>query len=192
MTEFEKCQRGLLYDTTVTGRDADHLRCADLCYDYNHTRPSDMEARERILRALFGTVGENPYVEPNLFCGFGWNIHMGDNFFANNNCVLVDPGRITFGNNVFIGPNCGFYTANHPIHAYWRNQLYEYALPITVGDDVWFGGHCAVMPGVTIGSDVVIGGGSVVVHDIPDHVVAVGNPCRVLRPITEADKISQR
>ena len=89
-------------------------------------------------------------------------------------------------------PNCGFYTANHPIHPYWRNQLYEYAYPITVGNDVWFGGHCCVMPGVTIGSNVVIGGGSVVVKDIPDNVVAAGNPCRVIRPITEEDKEKMR
>ena len=100
----------------------------------------------------------------------------------------MDPGKITFGDNVFIGPNCGFYTAHHPIHKDPRNELLEYARPITVGNDVWFGGNCVVVPGVTIGSNVVIGAGSVVTHDIPDNVVAVGNPCRVLRPITEEDK----
>ena len=102
--------------------------------------------------------------------GFGFNIEAGDNFFANNNSVFVDPGKITFGNNVFIAPNCGFYTA------------------ITVGDDVWFGGYTVVLPGVTIGSNVVIGAGSVVTKDIPDNCVAYGNPCRVIRPITEEDK----
>ena len=192
MTEFEKCQQGLMYDTTFPGREEDHLRCADLCYDYNHTRPSDMETRTALLQKLFGKVGANPYVEPNIFCGFGWNISVGDNFFANNDCVFVDPGKITFGDNVLIGPQCGFYTADHPIHSYWRNQLYEYARPITVGNNVWFGGHCTVLPGVTIGNDVVIGAGSVVVHDIPDNVVAVGNPCRVVRAITEEDKLTQR
>lgn len=192
MTELEKCRQGLLYDTTFPGREEEHLKCADLCWEYNRTRPSDMQCRETLLRKLFGKIGKNPYVEPNIFCGFGFNISVGDNFFANNNCIFVDPGKITFGDNVFIGPNCGFYTANHPIHPEWRNQLYEYAFPITVGDNVWIGGHCCVMPGVKIGSNVVIGGGSVVVHDIPDNVVAAGNPCRVLRPITEEDRISGR
>ena len=188
MTELEKCQAGLCYDTTFTGREEAHLVCAELCYDYNHTRPSDMAGREAILHKLFGKLGKNPYVEPTLFCGFGFNIEAGDNFFANNNCVFVDPGKITFGNNVFIAPNCGFYTAHHPIDRDMRNALYEYAKPITVGDDVWFGGNTVVLPGVTIGSNVVIGAGSVVTKDIPDNCVAYGNPCRVIRPITEEDK----
>ena len=187
MTEFEKCQAGLMYDTTFEGREEDHLRCADLCYDYNHTRPSDMKRREEIIRQLFGKVGKNPYVEPNIFCGFDWNIEVGDNFFANNNCIFVDPGKITFGDNVFIGPDVGFYTAHHPIHPELRNRLYEYAYPIHVGSDVWIGGGTVVVPGVTIGSNVVIGAGSVVVHDIPDNCVAVGNPCKPVRPITEDD-----
>lgn len=188
MTELEKCRQGMMYDTTFPGREEAHLVCADLCWEYNRTRPSDMERREMLIRKLFGKVGADPYVEPNIFCGFGFNIEVGDHFFANNNCIFVDPGKITFGDHVFIGPCCGFYTAHHAIDKELRNQLYEYALPITVGSDVWFGGHCCVVPGVTIGSDVVIGAGSVVVHDIPDHVVAAGNPCRVIRPITEADR----
>ncbi len=188
MTELEKCRAGTLYDTTFPGREEAHLACADLCYEYNHTRPSDMEGRERILRKLFGKLGKNPYVEPTVFFGFGFNVEAGDNFFANNNCVFVDPGKITFGDNVFIGPSCGFYTAHHPIDREMRNRLLEYAKPITVGDDVWIGGGTVVTPGVTIGSDVVIGAGSVVTKDIPDHSVAYGNPCRVIRPITEADR----
>ena len=147
-----------------------------------------MAGREAILRKLFGKLGKNPYVEPNIFCGFGFNIEAGDNFYANNNCVFVDPGKITFGDNVFIAPNCGFHTAGHPIDAERRNRGLEYAYPITVGDNVWIGAGVQVMPGVTIGSNVVIGGGSVVVKDIPSNVVAVGNPCRVLRPITDEDK----
>lgn len=192
MTELEKFQQGLLYDTTFLGREEAHLVCADLCWAYNRTRPSDMERREMLLRKLFGKLGAAPYVEPNIFCGFGFNIEAGDYFYANNNCIFVDPGRITFGDHVFIGPCCGFYTAHHPIDRGLRNKLYEYAFPIHVGSDVWFGGHCCVTPGVTIGSDVVIGAGSVVVHDIPDHVVAAGNPCRVIRPITEADREARR
>ncbi len=189
MTEREKCDSGLLYDTGFPGREAMHLACADLCFAYNHTLPSDMKRREELIRQIFGKVGNNPYVEPNLFCGFGFNIEVGDNFFANNNCVFVDPGKIIMGDNVFIGPNCGFYTAHHPIDAEMRNQLLEQAFPIHIGNDVWIGGGTTVLPGVTIGSDVVIGAGSVVVHDIPDHVVAFGNPCRVYRSITEADRL---
>lgn len=184
----EDCAAGRLYDTTIPEREEEHLKCADLCYEYNHTRPSDMAAREAIIRKLFGKVGVNPYVEPNIFCGFGTNIQVGDNFFANNNCIFVDPGKITFGDNVFIGPNCGFFTAHHPIDAQMRNQLLEYAKPITVGDDVWIGGGTVITPGVTIGSDVVIGAGSVVTKDIPDHVVAYGNPCKVQRAITDEDR----
>lgn len=192
MTELEKCREGLLYDTTFPGREDAHLACADLCWEYNRTRPSDMERREQLIRRLFGKVGSDPYVEPNIFCGFGFNIEVGDHFFANNNCIFVDPGKITFGDHVFIGPCCGFYTAHHPVDRELRNQLYEYAFPIRVGSDVWFGGHVCVLPGVTIGSDVVIGAGSVVVHDIPDHVVAAGNPARVIRPITPADREAHR
>ena len=188
MTEFEKCQAGLLYDTQFPGREEDHLRCIDLCFEYNHTRPSDLKRREEIIRQLFGKVGKNPYVEPTIFCGFGWNIEAGDNFYANNNRVFVDPGKITFGDNVFIGPQCGFYTAHHPIHFEPRNRLLEYAYPITVGSNVWMGGGTVVCPGVTIGSNVVIGAGSVVCKDIPDNCVAVGNPCVPIRPITEDDR----
>ena len=187
MTEFEKCQAGLMYDTTFPGREASHLKCADLCRKYNRTRPSNMKRREKLIRKLFGKVGANPYVEPNIFCGFGWNIEVGDNFFANNNCIFVDPGKITFGNNVFIGPSCGFYTAHHAIHPEPRNRLLEKALPITVGDNVWIGGGTVVTPGTKIGSNVVIGAGSVVVKDIPDNCIAFGNPCKPYRDITDAD-----
>lgn len=188
MTEQEKCASGLPYSTLFTGREEAHLACADLCYDYNHTKPSNLAGRESIIRRLFGKTGAHFYIEPNLFCGFGCNIEIGENFFMNNNGVLVDPGKIVFGDNVFIGPNCSFYTALHPLDAALRNQNLEIALPIHVGHDVWFGGNCVVLPGVTIGSNVVIGAGSVVNHDIPDGVVAFGNPCRVRRVITAADR----
>jgi len=192
MTEREKCDAGLMYDTTFPGREEMHLQCIDLCFEYNNTRPSNMARREELLRKLFGKLGKNPYVEPTIFCGFGWNIEAGDNFYANNNCVFVDPGKITFGDNVFIGPSCGFYTAHHPIHPELRNKLYEYARPIKVGSDVWIGGGTVVLPGAEIGSNVVIGAGSVVTGKIPDNVVAFGNPCRVYRAITEEDLIHRR
>ena len=141
MTELEKCQAGLLYDTTFPGREESHLQCADLCYEYNHTRPSDMKRREELIRQLFGKVGVNPYVEPNIFCGFGWNIEAGDHFYANNNCVFVDPGKIIFGDYVFLGPSCGFYTAHHPIHPALRDRLYE--RPCPSGSEAMFGSAAA-------------------------------------------------
>lgn len=187
MTELEKCRQGLLYDTAFPGREEAHEVCADLCWEYNRLRPSDKAGREQLLRKIFGKLGKNPYVEPALWCGFGFNIEAGDNFFANNNCVFVDPGRIVFGNNVLLGPQCGFYTALHPLDAQQRGLGLEAAYPIYVGDDVWFGGGVKVLPGVTIGSGTVIGAGSVVTKDIPAGVLAAGNPCRVIRPITAED-----
>jgi len=187
MTEREKCDAGLLYDTAFPGREEDHLRCADLCYEYNHTRPSDLQRRQSLIRQIFGKVGENPYVEPNLFCGFGYNIEVGDRFFANNNCVFVDPGKITFGDDVKIAPQCGFYTALHPLDSQARKANIEAAYPITIGNNVWLGGGVKVLPGVTIGDNVVIGAGSVVLNDIPADSLALGNPCRVVRKLTEAD-----
>ncbi len=189
MTEKEKCEEGLLYHTGYAGREEAHLRCADLCWEYNRTKPSDMHTREMLLRQIFGKLGSNPYVEPNLFCGFGSNVEAGDNFFANNNCVFVDPGKITFGNDVKIAPQCGFYTALHPLDPQQRKDNYEAAYPITVGNNVWFGGGVKVLPGVTIGDNTVIGAGSVVTKDIPPNCLAFGNPCRVIRPLTEADKL---
>jgi len=183
--EFEKCMRGERYNTTFRGRDELVAYALMLCQEYNQTPANKKERREELIRELFGKVGRNPDVEPNVFCGFGFNVEVGDNFFANNGCNFVDPAKITFGDNVFIGPDCGFYTAHHPVSHKLRNQLYEWAYPITVGDNVWFGGGCRVIPGITIGSNVVIGAGSVVVRDIPDNCVAAGNPCRVIRYIDE-------
>ena len=154
MTEREKCQLGLLYDTTFPGRDEDNLRCLDLCHEFNQMKPSDLAGREAILRKILHRVGKNVRAEQNIYISFGYNIEAGDNLFINHNCVFLDPGKITFGDNVFIGPCCGFYTAHHPIDTDLRNQMLEYAFPITVGSNVWFGGHCCVAPGVTIGSDV--------------------------------------
>jgi len=183
------CEAGLLYDATAPEREAEHIRCADLCWEYNRTRPSDMETREQLLRQIFGKLGTDPYVEPNIFCGFGYNIEAGDRFFANNNCVFVDPGKIIFGNDVKIAPQCGFYTALHPLDPEQRATGAEAAYPIVVGNNVWFGGGVKVLPGVTIGDNTVIGAGSVVSKDIPANCLAVGNPCRVVRQLTEADAL---
>ncbi len=188
MTEKEKMLKGLLYDANNDQElCAERLVAADKCFEYNSLKPSDKEGRGRIIRKLFKRTGRNFMLISPFYCDYGSNISIGENFFSNYNLVILDPVAVTFGDNVFIAPNCGFYAAGHPIDFERRNAGLEYAWPITVGDNVWFGGGVHVLPGVTIGSNVVIGAGSVVVHDIPSNSVAVGNPCKVIRAITDAD-----
>jgi len=188
MTEKEKMLRGELYNPGDPELDGERSVCKDLCWQFNQLRPSEYEKQDELLRRLFGRVKGALCIEPAFWCDYGYNIELGENFYANHNCVMLDCAKISFGDNVFAGPGCGFYTAAHPVDAERRNRGLEYARPITVGDNVWFGGGVQVLPGVKIGSNVVIGSGSVVTKDIPSGVVAAGNPCRVLRAITEADK----
>ena len=190
MTELEKCTAGLRYHTESTGLGLKHLIASDLCAKYNRIRPSNISKRQQLLGKILGRMGYDCYIEPSLQCSYGFNLEVGDHFFANSNCFFMDDAKITFGDHVFIGPNCAFYTAQHPIHPVQRNRKIEQALPISVGNNVWFGGNCVVLPGVNIGSNTVIGAGSIVTKDIPDNVVAVGNPCRVLRSITDADLLN--
>ena len=187
MTEKEKMLRGMLYDADDSTLCADRVRAKELCHAYNQLRPSDAAGMRELLQQLLGKTGETFCVTAPFWCDYGYNIEIGENFFANHNTVILDGAKVTFGDNVFIAPDCGFHTAGHPIDFERRNQGLEYAYPITVGDNVWIGAGVQVMPGVTIGSNVVIGG-SVVVKDIPSNSVAVGNPCRVIRAITEEDK----
>ena len=192
MTEKEKRDLGILYDANNDpDLGAEMLACKDLCYEYNSIKPSNVDKRKEIIKKLFGkTATDNFNILAPIWCDYGYNVEIGDNFFANHNCVFLDCAKIKFGNDVYIAPNCGFYTAGHPVDYQRRNKGWEYAYPITVGDNVWIGGGVHVMPGVSIGSNVVIGGGSVVTHDIPDNVIAVGNPCKVLRAITD-DEINK-
>lgn len=189
MTEKEKIKYGVLYDANYdTNLIAEREKAAELCYDFNHLRPSEHNKADHILSQLLGSRGKNICILPDFWCDYGYNIHVGDNFFANHGCVMLDGAKITFGDNVFIAPQCGFHTAGHPLDVERRNKGLEYAFPITVGNNVWIGAGVQVLPGVTIGSETVIGGGSVVVKDIPSGVLAAGNPCRVIRKLTDADK----
>ena len=189
MTEKDKMGRQMLYDANYDKELInDRIAAKELCFEYNSIRPSDIEKQKELLTRLLGKTRENFCITAPFWCDYGYNIEIGENFYANHNLVILDGAKVTFGNNVFIAPNCGFHTAGHPIDAERRHKGLESAYPISVGNDVWIGAGVQVMPGVTIGSNVVIGGGSIVVKDIPDNSVAVGNPCKVIRPITEEDK----
>ena len=182
MTEKEKRDKGELYNLINDKEMLMEIRKAKLlCYEYNNIAPDKMEERQAFIKRILGSTGDNIQVESNFYCDYGYNTHVGENFYVNHNCVILDVARVDFGDNVFIGPNCGFYTAGHPIDINLRNQGLEYAKPIKVGNNVWFGGNVVVMPGVTIGDNVTIGAGSVVTKDIPSNVLAHGNPCRVVR-----------
>ena len=189
MTGKEKRKAGLLYDANDNQQlVAEMLGCKDHSHQINQLLPSNCPAKNARLRQMGIQDKGSPIVYAPFWCDFGYNIEIGENFFCNHNCVILDGARVTFGNNVFIAPNCGFYTAGHPLDAEQRNQGLEYAYPITVGNDVWICAGVQVMPGVTIGSGSVIGAGSVVTKDVPAGVVAVGNPCRAVRQITEEDR----
>lgn len=189
MTEKEKAQEGMLYDANYDEELAkERMVCKELCYDYNQLRPSQIKERNEILKKILGKTGETFWIEPSFWCDYGYNIEVGENFYANHNLVILDGAKVSFGDNCFVAPNCGFYTAGHALDVEQRNQGLEIAWPIKVGNNVWFGGNVVVMPGVTIGDNAVIGGGSVVTKDIPSGVIAAGNPCKVIREITEEDK----
>lgn len=148
---------------------------------------SDYEGITKVIQELLQTE-ETPFINPPFYCDYGNHIKVGKNFFCNYNCTMLDVGKITFGDNCLLAPNVAIYTAGHPIHPDSRNSLYEYGIDVTVGDNVWIGGNVVIMPGVNIGSNCVIGAGSVVTKDIPEWSIAAGNPARVIRTITEEDK----
>ena len=182
--EIERMMSGEFYNASDNTLLLEELtKCHECCYDYKQLRPSQVDERQTLIRQLFGHTGKRFKIISPFMCDYGFNISIGENFFANANLIILDEARVTFGDNVFIAPNCAFYTASHPVNVEQRNAGKQYSLPITVGDNVWIGGNVCVMPGVTIGSGTTIAAGSVVVHDIPANVLAGGNPCRVIRKL---------
>ena len=189
MTQKERMENGLVYycnDDEILG---DQVLCLEKLYDYNATRPLESKRRAELLKDMFAEVGEGAYIEPPLHANWGGKrVHLGKNVYANFNLTLVDDTEIYIGDNVMIGPNTVIATAGHPIDPELRLRITQYNKPVHIGNNCWLGANVVVMPGVSIGENTVIGAGSVVTKDIPAGVVAVGNPCRVMRPVGEKDK----
>lgn len=190
LSEKEKMIAGLAYYPTKDDNlSNDRLKCKILCQKYN-TLSYDDTSKDEILNQIIGKMGKILGVEPCFWCDYGYNIEIGDGFYSNHNLTILDCAKVKFGKNVLIGPNCSFYTAIHPINAKERNSLLEYAKPIAIEDNVWIGGSVTVLPDVTIGKNSVIGAGSVVTKNIPKNVIAVGNPCKVIKTIDEGEEKS--
>lgn len=189
MKEVEKMLSGLLYQASDETLSIMRDRAKNLMYDYNQLRPNAYQKKDLLLRDLLGKVGENVYINQPFYVDYGKHISIGNDFFANYDCTFLDVAHITIGNNVMFGPKVSLLTATHPLDKDIRNEQYEYGLPITIKNDVWIGGNVVVNPGVTIGCGVVVGSGSVVTKDLPDDTLCYGNPCRVIRKLTEEDKI---
>ena len=166
----------------------ERIHCKEVLFNYNNTPPSKQELRQQIMQQLLGSCGEKFFFEPPVHMSYGSHVHIGNDFYANFNLVLVDDGEIFIGDKVMIGPNVTICTTGHPVYPVYREMVAHYSLPIHIGNNVWIGAHSVILPGVTIGENSVIGAGSIVTKDIPANVVAFGNPCRVIREINEHDK----
>ncbi|MDH5916170.1 sugar O-acetyltransferase [Vibrio splendidus] len=167
---------------------AEQTQCLEVLYDFNHTRPSEGNKRQQIMKQLFAEVGEGCYIEPPLHANWGRHTHLGNNVYVNFNLTLVDDTDVFIGDNVMIAPSVTIATGTHPISPELRLKAAQFNVPVRIGNNVWLGAHTVVLPGVTIGENSVIGAGSIVTKDIPANVVAVGNPCRVVREINERDR----
>lgn len=189
MTEEEKMDHSLWYDANDKALLAQRQQAETLCFQLNQTPPQNQTARQAILQQLLPHLDEDVTILSPFYTDYGTRCFLGAHTFLNHNVYLMDGGTITLGAHCFIGPNCGFYTANHPLLPAARNQGLEQARPIVLGDHVWLGGGVTVLGGVTIGEGAVIGAGSVVTKDIPPYVLAAGNPCRILRPLTDEDTL---
>ena len=188
MNQKERMLAGLPYKAWLDGLSEERLENKKKIFRYNNLAPDCIEEKDKLIKEILGKTGQNIHIEAPFHCDYGYNIEVGENFFANYNFTVLDVGKVRIGTNAQIAPNVSIYTAGHPVHPDSRNSGYEYGISITIGDNVWIGGSVCILPGVTIGSNVVIGAGSVVTKDIPDNVIAVGNPCRIIRTITEDDR----
>ena len=186
MTNKERRDRELPY---ITDEDVfeEQKKARRLTQALNTADRSDFDAIGKIVKELLGK-SDGAFINPPFYCDYGFNIEVGKNFFANYNCMILDVAKVVIGDNCQMAPNVAIYTAGHPVHPVTRNSAYEYGREVTIGDNVWLGGNTVICPGVHIGDNVVIGAGSVVTKDIPDWSIAAGNPCRVIRKITDADK----
>lgn len=189
LTAWEKMQRDMVYDDFDADLFNRRVAAKTIFKQYNKTTDEQPELRRSLMEQLFGSVGENVYLEPDFICEFGKNIFIGHDVYINFGAVFLDCSRISIGNHVLIGPNVGMYSANHSLDPDERAQGALIGGRITIGDKAWIAGDVKIMAGVTIGEGAVIGCGSVVTHDIPPRTLAAGNPCRVIRPISEADKV---
>ena len=189
MTERERMDAGLIYDPGDEAIMNEQTGYLDALYDFNATRPSEMDKRMELLKKMFGSIGDHCYIEPPFRANWaGKHIYMGDYVYANFNLTCVDDGNIYIGDKVMFGPNVTIATANHPIDAELRGRGFQYNKEVHIGNNVWIGAGSVICPGVTIGDNAVIGGGSIVTKDIPANVVAYGNPCRVAREVSEHDR----
>ena len=193
MTEIEKLKCGLWYDANNDTELLKQRRQAEiLCFEFNHTSPAKQNLQREILRRLLPGCAKSVEILAPFYTDYGYNCQIGEKTFINHNAYFMDGAPIKIGKNCFIGPNCGIYTANHPLCATERNQGLEKAKPVTIGDNVWIGADVTILSGVTIGANAVIGAKSLVTKDIPDNVIAYGNPCRIKRKITAKDKILEK
>ena len=188
MNQKERMTAGLPYKAWLDGLSEERTNNKLKIYEYNLLRPDETEKMNALLKDILGKTGENVFIEAPFHCDYGKNIEVGENFFANYNFTVLDVGKVIIGSNAQIAPNVSIYTAGHPIHPQSRNSGYEYGIGVTIGDNVWLGGNAVINPGVHIGNNAVIGSGSVVTKDIPDNVVAAGNPCKVIKMITDEDR----
>lgn len=188
ISEKEKMISGKPYKAFSDELLTERQHAKEMIFEFNSLRPNQIKKRNKILVNLLGKTTNKFFIEPPFRCDYGYNIEIGENFYSNYNLIILDCAKVSIGDNVFIGPNVGIYTAGHPLHHEMRNQEYEYAFPINIGNNVWIGGNVVINPGVSIGMNSIIGSGSVVTKDIPCNVIAVGNPCKVLREITDDDR----
>ena len=188
MDQRARMEAGLPFKPWLDGLPQDRQTVKEIVYTFNHTPPSQQEASMELLKNLFARTGEDFWIEAPFHCDYGFHIEVGEHFYANYNLTILDGGRVRIGDNCMIAPNVSLFTAGHPIHPQARNSGYEYGLDITIGHNVWIGGGAILLPGITVGNNVVIAAGSVVGRDLPDNVVAAGNPCRPLRTISRSER----